>query len=125
MENKQLFLVHCLQKVNNHNDNKSIVLNLDVAIINHFLKLLFIFFFNKKDIFHDLKHNCMAAKPVCNKLSKSKISSNVILCQITTSNVKQSNISIVENVYYFDSHRKFSCIKYDFQNWLLLVRAFI
>lgn len=49
----------------------------------------------------------MAAEPICNKISKSKISSDVtcILCQITTSNLKQSNISIVENVYYFDSDK--------------------
>lgn len=126
MEKKQLFKYTACKKVNNHNNfwKKIIVFNLDVAII---IKLLFIFFSNKKDKFHDLKHNFMAAEPICNKISKSKISSDVtcILCQITTSNLKQSNISIVENVYYFDSHRKFFCIKCDFQNWLMLVRAFI
>lgn len=83
------------------------------------------FFSNKKNKFHDLKPNLLEAKPICNKLSKSKISSDVILCQITTSKVKQSNTSLVENVYYFDSHKKFSCIKCNIQNWLLLVRAFI
>lgn len=108
MEKKQLFKYTACKKVNNHNNfwKKIIVFNLDVAII---IKLLFIYFFPIRRI-NSMIWNTISWQQnrfAIIKISKSKISSDVtcILCQITTSNLKQSNISIVENVYYFDSDK--------------------